>query len=278
MERIKKVPTKREYSVGKTSGEKGQAVVRTRCPLKTTPFDIWVSIAMRVTLSSIQDLFNMQATCRLFAAVCRFDGVYRHALVLELPVACFLYRSRQAAMGFVSRCAIARNPAALLRQGMVALFWHGHCRAGIQTVTEAAELGDVEACYLCAMPLLSLDDKDDDDIRRRLAFFYVVRESGAVERCRKVFTQVFASPWLEINLTDPAEAVACRSGGCPTCGTMSVASDLFGVTCVQCLAEDEVRNFLTSVYVLTIFPNPDDRCRSSLVMLPNRESTLFTNE
>ncbi|KAL4343407.1 hypothetical protein AHAS_Ahas11G0075300 [Arachis hypogaea] len=197
---------RREYTVGETFGEQGQAVGRyqypIRCPLITIRFDIWVSIATRVASSSIRDLFNMS------------DGVYRHALVSELPVDCFLYRSGRDAMGFVSRCARARNPTALLRQGMVALFWLGPCRSGIQTMTEAVDLGNVEACYLSVMLLWSLDDEDDDDIRHGLAFFDVVRESGAIERCRELFTLLLAGPWSEINLTDPAEAVACRSGGC----------------------------------------------------------------
>ncbi|XLR00839.1 putative F-box protein At1g67623 [Arachis hypogaea] len=232
-----------------TRGKNGHAIGRTYYPLKTIPFDIWVSITTRVASYSIQDLFNMQATCRLFAAVCSSDAAYKHALVSELPVACLLYHSGRAAMGFLSRCATVRNPAALLRLGMVALFWLGHRRGGIQTVTEAAELGDVEACYLSAMLLLSLNDKDDDEIRRGFAFFNVVCESSAVERYREVFTQVFAGPWSEINPTDPTEAIACRFGSCSTRGTIGIASDLSGVSCVQCLAEHKVRNFLVTVYV-----------------------------
>ncbi|RYQ83216.1 putative F-box protein At1g67623 [Arachis ipaensis] len=153
------------HTIG-TRGKNGHAISRTHCPFKTIPFDIWVSIATRVASSLIQDLFNMQATCRLFATVCSFDAVYMHALVSELPVACLLHHSGRAAMGFLSRCTTVPNPAALLRLGMVALFWLGHRRGGIQTVTEAAELGDVEACYLSVMLLLSLDVKDDDEIRR----------------------------------------------------------------------------------------------------------------
>ncbi|RYQ83605.1 uncharacterized protein LOC107620365 [Arachis ipaensis] len=204
------------------------------------PFDIWVSIASRIASTSIQDLFNMQVSCRLFAAICSSDAVYRHALVSDLPIACFLYYFGRPTMRFLHQCATAQNLAALLWVGMTALFWLGHHRRGIETLIEAAEVGNLEACYVSAMLLLSLDDKDEDDIRRGFEFFCVVRASGTVERCREVFTQVFTVPWTEMNLADPIEPVACHSGNCLTHGTMDVASNLSSVSCVQCLAKYDV--------------------------------------
>ncbi|XP_072064540.1 uncharacterized protein [Arachis hypogaea] len=141
------------------------------------------------------------------------------------------------------------NPAALLRMGMAHLFLFGHRRGGIQTLAKAAELGDVEACYISLMLLLSLGDKDEDEIRLGFEFFGVVREFGVVKRCREVFTQVFAGPWLEIPPADPEELMSCRFGSCRTRETMDDASDLSSVSCVQCLAEYEVRKFLGTVYV-----------------------------
>ncbi|XLT87113.1 hypothetical protein HN873_008866 [Arachis hypogaea] len=133
--------------------------------------------------------------------------------------------------------------------GMAHLFWHGHRRGGIQTLTEAIELGDVEACYLSGMLLLLLNDKDEDEIHCGFEFFGVARVSDAVERCREVFTQVFAGPWSESNLADLVDVVACRSGSFSTCRTMGIASKLSGESCVQCLAKYEVQNFLASVNV-----------------------------
>ncbi|RYQ83010.1 hypothetical protein S83_069584 [Arachis hypogaea] len=218
--------------------------IQHECLANLLPLEIWSIIAPMVASNSIEDLFNMQATCRLFASACNFDAVYRHALVSVLPIACFLDYSGTPAMTFLRRCARARNPAAMLHVRMSHLFWCGHRRGGIRTLTEAAELGDVEACYISAMLLLSLGDKTDDEIRRGFKFFCVVRESGAVERCRDVFTQVFAGPWSDIPPADPEEPVSCRSGSCRTRGSIGDGSDLSSVACVQCLAEYEVRKFL----------------------------------
>ncbi|XP_072084455.1 uncharacterized protein [Arachis hypogaea] len=123
-----------------------------------------------VAANSIGDLFNMQASCRLFAAVCNSDAMYRHALVSVLPTACFLDYYGRPAMRFLRQCATAQNLATLLWIGMADLFFLGHRRGGIQTLTEAAELGDVEACFLSVMLLLSLDDKDKDEIHRGFEF------------------------------------------------------------------------------------------------------------
>ncbi|RYR24493.1 putative F-box protein At1g67623 [Arachis ipaensis] len=218
--------------------------IQHECLANLLPLEIWSIIALMVASNSIEDLFNMQATCRLFASACNSDAVYRHALVSVLPIACFLDYSGTPAMTFLRRCARARNPAAMLRVRMSHLFWCGHRRGGIRTLTEAAELGDVEACYISAMLLLSLGDKTDDEIRRGFEFFCVVRESGAVKRCREVFTQMFAGPWSDIPPADPKEPVSCRSGSFRTRGTIGDESDLSSVACVQCLAEYEVRKCL----------------------------------
>ncbi|RYR25940.1 putative F-box protein At1g67623 [Arachis ipaensis] len=223
--------------------------VQHECLPNLLPREIWSSIATMVAWNSIQDLFNMKTSCKLFASACNSDAVYRHALVSVLPIDCFLDYSGRPAMTFLRRCTIAWNPAALFRVGMAHLFWCGHRRGGIQTLTEAAELGDVEACYISAMLLLSLGDKDENEIRRGFKFFGVIRKSGTVERCREVFTQVFAGPWSEIPPADPEEPVSCRSGNCRTCGTMDDVSNFSSVSCVQCLAEYKVRKFLGTIYV-----------------------------
>ncbi|RYQ81472.1 hypothetical protein S83_014404 [Arachis hypogaea] len=218
--------------------------IQHECLPSILPLELWSSIATMVASNSIEDLFNMQASCRLFAAACNSDAVYRHALVSVLPIGCFLDYSGMPAMTFLRRCARARNPAAMLCVGMSHLFWCGHRRGGMRTLTEAADLGDVEACYIAAMLLLSLGDKTDDEVRRGFEFFCVVRDSGTVERCREVFTQVFAGPWSDIPPANPEESVSCRSGSCRTRGTIGDDSDLSSVACVQCLAEYEVRKFL----------------------------------
>ncbi|RYQ96335.1 hypothetical protein Ahy_B08g092055 [Arachis hypogaea] len=163
--------------------------IQQKCLPNLLPLKILSSIATMIASNSIEDLFNMQASCRLFASVCNSDIVYRHALVSVLPIACFLNYSGRPAMTFLRRCAKVQNSAAMLCVGMSHLFWCGHRRGGIRTLTEAAELCDVEACYISVMLLLSLDDKTDDEIHRGFEFFCVVRQSDAVERCREVFTQ-----------------------------------------------------------------------------------------
>ncbi|RYR20157.1 hypothetical protein Ahy_B03g065247 [Arachis hypogaea] len=203
MEKVNGAAKTKEGRVGGTYEKKGNAIGRTQCPLKTIPFDIWACIGF--------EFARCLLPIPLWAACNGISKPMRHSAEF----------SRSASVG------------------MVALFWLGHYRGGIQTLTEAAELGDVGACYLSAMLLLWLDEKDEEEIHRGYEFFDVVREFGAVKRCREVFSQVFVVPWSEITPTDPVEAIACRYGSCPTRGTMTVASDLSDVSCVQCLAEYE---------------------------------------
>ncbi|XLT80057.1 hypothetical protein HN873_001810 [Arachis hypogaea] len=122
--------------------------IQHECLPNIFPLELWSSIATMVASNSIEDLFNMQASCRLFASACNSDAVYRHTLVSVLPIACFLDYSGTPAMTFLHRCARARNPAAMLRVGLSHLFWCGHRRGGMRTLAEAAELGDLEACYI----------------------------------------------------------------------------------------------------------------------------------
>ncbi|RYQ90357.1 hypothetical protein Ahy_B09g096479 [Arachis hypogaea] len=164
------------------------------------------------------------------------------------PILSYLYYADRPYKRFLYRCADTDNPAAMFRSAMMDFFWIGHDVSGMEGLNEAATAGDVEARYICSLLLMCHENEDDHLVRMGHELYETVRASGAVESCRKFFQQVFAGPWSEINPTDPAEAVACRSGSCPTRGTMTVASDLSGVSCVQCLAEYEVRNFLATVY------------------------------
>ncbi|RYR08998.1 hypothetical protein Ahy_B05g076947 [Arachis hypogaea] len=182
---------KKKKNVAKTIREKGTVSVEYEYPLNLLPHDIWVRIAMTVALYSIKDLFNMQATCKVFLDAARYDAVYKEASMLELLIVSFLYYYGRPEHRFIECCAEAGNPVALLRVGMTEFVWIGHC---------------------------------DSD-------------SGALERCREVFKQV------EVKLLDPGLPEVCWSTNCRTRGTMGDVEDLSRVSCVQCLADYEVRVF-----------------------------------
>ncbi|XLR60628.1 hypothetical protein S83_011300 [Arachis hypogaea] len=83
-------------------------------------------------------------------------------------------------------------------------------------------------------------------MRKGLEFFEIVRDSGALERCREVFKQVFEGQWMEVKPLDSEQPEVCRSTNCRTRGTMGAVKDLSRVSCVQCLTTYEVWVFLES--------------------------------
>ncbi|RYR46898.1 uncharacterized protein LOC127740512 [Arachis duranensis] len=102
--------------------KKGTVSVEYQCPLNLLLCDMWVKIAMNVAPNSIQDLFNMQATCKVFLDAARSDFVYKHASMLELRIASFLYYACRPAKRFIYCYARAENLVALLWVGMIDFF------------------------------------------------------------------------------------------------------------------------------------------------------------
>ncbi|XP_057756593.1 uncharacterized protein LOC130975890 [Arachis stenosperma] len=89
------------------------------CPSNILPRDIWVRTATKVASNSIKDLFNMQATCKLFLDAARSDAVYKHTSMLELPIASFLYYYDHPKKSFLDCFTEAGNPVVLLWVGMI---------------------------------------------------------------------------------------------------------------------------------------------------------------
>ncbi|XLR47717.1 uncharacterized protein [Arachis hypogaea] len=234
---------RKKRNAAKKVRKKGTVSVEYECLLNLLPHDIWVRIATKVASYSIKDLFNMQATCKVFLGAARSDDVYKEASMLELPIAFFLYYYGRPEQRFIECCVEAGNPAAILWVGMTEFVWIGHSIGGIDTLTMAATEGDLEACYMCAMLLLSLAKEDEEHMRKGLEFFEIVRDSGAFERCREVFMQVFAGPWVEVKPLDPRLPEVCQSTSYRTRSTMGYVEDLSRVSCVQCLADYEVLVF-----------------------------------
>ncbi|RYR67091.1 hypothetical protein Ahy_A03g013352 [Arachis hypogaea] len=113
---------------------------------------------------------------------------------------------------------------------MTEFVWIDHSIGGMDTLTMAAIGGDLEACYICVMLLLSHAKEDEEHMRKGLEFFEIVRDSGVLERCREVFMQVFTGPWVEVKPLDPGLPKVCRSISCRTRGTMGDVEDLSHVS------------------------------------------------
>ncbi|RYQ89529.1 hypothetical protein Ahy_B09g096118 isoform C [Arachis hypogaea] len=110
----------------KKNRKKKNVAVEYKCLINLLPRDIWVSIATKVASNSIQHLFNMQVTCKVFLDVATSNAVYKHASILKLSILSFLYYFDQPAKRFLYCCTKAGNPTALLQVGMINFFWIGH--------------------------------------------------------------------------------------------------------------------------------------------------------
>ncbi|XLT33279.1 hypothetical protein S245_064394 [Arachis hypogaea] len=224
---------------------KGKGVPPRICPLTLLPREIWKRIAARVASASIQDLFNMQATCKVFLDAARSSAVYKVASMAELPVVFGYALEDRPEDGFLYRSARAGNPAAIFRVGIREFCWMGRHVAGVGTLLEATDAGDVQARYMCAMLLLTPGVGDEADAGRAVEMYANVLAAGKIELCRDFFEQLFANPLIGVHPSYPGKPVVCRSSVCPTHGTMGAANDSSSVSCVHCLAEFEVLHFFS---------------------------------
>ncbi|RYR61995.1 hypothetical protein Ahy_A04g019279 [Arachis hypogaea] len=137
---------------GRKKGE-GKGVPPRVCPLTLLPRKMWERIAAMVASASIHDLFNMQATFKVFLDAARSSAVYKVASMAEIPVVFGYDMEDRPEDGFLYKSAHAGNPAAIFRMGR-------HV-GGCDTLFEAADAGDVQAHYMCAMRTYWLLEKSN---------------------------------------------------------------------------------------------------------------------
>ncbi|XLR19250.1 hypothetical protein S83_047162 [Arachis hypogaea] len=202
----------------KINRKEGNVPVEHECLLNLLPRNIWVRIATKVASNSIHDMFNMQASCKVFLDAASSETVYQHVTMRVIPLVSFLFYLDWPERRFIDRCIEAGNADAILRQGLTEYFWIGRRGIGMELLSRAWMEVSVEA--------------------------ESVRTSGDVESCREFFADIFWERWVDERPSDPGDAVACRSTTCTTRGTMACMNDVSRVSCVHCLADYEVRVFL----------------------------------
>ncbi|XLR01062.1 uncharacterized protein LOC107616001 [Arachis ipaensis] len=137
----------------KKNRKKKNVSVEYKCPLNLLPRDIWVRILTKIASNSIQDLFTMQVTYKVFLDVARSDAVYKHVTMWYIPLVSFLFYFDRPERRFVDRCVEAGNPDTILCHEMTEYFWITHHVLGMDLLTRAATEDNVEVGYLCAMLL-----------------------------------------------------------------------------------------------------------------------------
>ncbi|KAL4390642.1 hypothetical protein AHAS_Ahas03G0165500 [Arachis hypogaea] len=139
--------------------------VQHECPLNRLPREIWSIIATKVASTSIEDLFNMQATCKVFLGAARSDAVYKHAAISYKSLARFLGNLDGPERRFLDCCVEVGNVDAIVRHGFAEYLWFGRRDKGMELLAWASTEGSVEAGYLSSM-LLMFDHEDDEDMVR----------------------------------------------------------------------------------------------------------------
>ncbi|RYR25941.1 hypothetical protein Ahy_B02g059990 [Arachis hypogaea] len=139
-----------------TNRKEGNVPVEHECPLNLLFHDIWVRIATKVASNSIHDLFNMQASCKVFLDAASSEAVYQHATVRRLTE----------------------------------YFWIARRGIGIELLSKASTEGIVEAGYLSAV-LLLCDHENQEEVHRGVEMLESILTSGEVKRCREFFADNF---------------------------------------------------------------------------------------
>ncbi|XLT46019.1 hypothetical protein HN873_038623 [Arachis hypogaea] len=129
----------------KTNRKEGNVRVEHECPLNLLTRDIWVKIATKVASNSIHDLFNMQASCKVFLDAASSEAVYQHVTMRVIPLVSFLFYLDRPERRFIDRCVEAGNADAILRQGLTEYFWIAGRGIGMELLSRAWTEGCVEA-------------------------------------------------------------------------------------------------------------------------------------
>ncbi|RYQ84139.1 uncharacterized protein LOC107620602 [Arachis ipaensis] len=174
----------------KTNRKEGNVPVEHECPLNLLPRDIWVRIATKVASNSIRDLFNMQASCKVFLDAASSEAVYQHVTMRVIPLVSFLFYLDRPERRFIDRCVEAGNADAILRQGLTKYFWIVRHGIGMELLSRAWREGSIEAGYLSAM-LLLCDHENEEEMQRGVEMLESVRTSGDVKSCREFFADIF---------------------------------------------------------------------------------------
>ncbi|XP_025616942.1 putative F-box protein At1g67623 [Arachis hypogaea] len=164
--------------------------VQHECLLNLLPREIWLRISTMVALNLIEDMFNMQATCKVFVRAASSNAVYKHATMSYKPLVHFLVYLDRPERRFLDRCVDVGNVDAILRQGFMEYFWLGRRDKGMELLARVSMEGSVEAGYLCAT-LLLCDHEDEEEVQRGVQIMEVIRISGQLESCSKFFRDIF---------------------------------------------------------------------------------------
>ncbi|RYQ83215.1 uncharacterized protein LOC107620247 [Arachis ipaensis] len=105
----------------------------------------------KVASYSIHDLFNMQATCKVFLDAGSSDAVYQHSTMWQIRLVSFLFYLDRPERRFLDRCVEAENADTILRQEMTEYFWIGRRDIGMELLDRASTEGSVESGYLFAI-------------------------------------------------------------------------------------------------------------------------------
>ncbi|RYR14053.1 hypothetical protein Ahy_B04g070722 isoform A [Arachis hypogaea] len=146
----------------KINRKEGNVPVEHECPLNLLPRNIWVRIATKVASNSIHDMFNMQASCKVFLDAASSETVYQHVTMRVIPLVSFLFYLDWPERRFIDRCIEAGNADAILRQGLTEYFWIGRRGIGMELLSRAWMEVSVEAGYLSAMLLLCDHENEEE--------------------------------------------------------------------------------------------------------------------
>ncbi|XP_057755388.1 putative F-box protein At1g67623 [Arachis stenosperma] len=164
--------------------------VQHKYPLNLLPRKIWSRIATMVASNSIEDLFNMQATCKAFLGAASSDAVYKHATMSYKLLVYFLIYLDGPERRFLDRCVEVGNMDAILRQEFMEYFWFDCHDKGMELLARASTKGSIEVSYLCAMCLLC-GHEDKDEVQMGVQMIEVIHTSRQVERFREFLTDIF---------------------------------------------------------------------------------------
>ncbi|XP_015970401.1 putative F-box protein At1g67623 [Arachis duranensis] len=151
--------------------------VQHECPLNLLPREIWSIITTMVTSNLIEDLFNMQVTCKVFLGAARSDAIYKHATMSYKSLAHFLLNLDGPERRFLDRCVEVGNVDAIVRHGFTEYLRFGRRDKGMELLARASTEGSIEAGYLSSM-LLMFDHEDEKDMVRGVQMMEGFRISG----------------------------------------------------------------------------------------------------
>ncbi|XP_057730220.1 uncharacterized protein LOC130945531 [Arachis stenosperma] len=225
------------------------------------PRDVWLAIAIKVAVNSIEDLCMFRMTCCAARDAGEEDAVLRMVSIPPQHDMKWWWTRDPTSKRFFERCFEAGHPELLFREALRELYIQRNDTIGWEMLQNTTSNGLDTAKYALPMELLIRRD-DDDDKKNGLELFRALEADDLLPVCYSSCFAILTIAWPEeVQMPKKGDDhMVCDSARCLTQGHMGLLYDycrkaaargsihVVGganhIPCIRCRADYEVERYL----------------------------------